>query len=305
MKLFLKAVRAPFFTATVVPVVLGGVDAALAGRFDLALFVLCLAGALCFHGSANVLNDYFDHWGGTDGINRYHNLFSGGSRVIQDGLLSPRQTLSLGVGLLAAGIAVGLYLVWRVGAGLFVFGLIGTALVLVYSIPRWGLAYVGHGLGELAVALGFGPLMLLGTYWVLTGTLSASAWWLSLVPGFLIALILFVNGYPDYEADLSVSKHTAVITLGRAGARWGYALILGSAYLSVVVGVVLGIIPALSLVALVTIPLGVGAIKKLWSVYDDPVGVVAVCGMTIVIHLSTGLLLALGVGISGIVAGGA
>jgi 1,4-dihydroxy-2-naphthoate polyprenyltransferase len=298
LQVFVKAVRAPFFTGTIVPVVIGAVAAAGVGRFDIALFLLCLVGALSFHGAANVINDYFDYLGGTDNVNRYHNLFSGGSRVIQDGILTPKQTLTLGIVLLLMGIAIGLYLVFRAGWGVLTFGITGTILVLVYSIPRYGLAYVGRGLGELAVAIGFGPLMVLGTYWVMTGTLSPEAWWLSMTPGLLIALILFVNGYPDYEADMKTAKRTAVVTLGRSRARWAYVLILAATYLEIILGVVLAVIPMLSLVALATIPIGAAATKKLFAVYDDPRGIVPVCGMTIGIHLVTGLLLALGVGIS-------
>jgi 1,4-dihydroxy-2-naphthoate octaprenyltransferase len=294
----IKAVRAPFFTGTIVPVVIGAVQAAVVGHFDIVLFLLCLVGAVSFHGAANVINDYFDYLGGTDNVNRYHNLFSGGSRVIQDGILTPKQTLAWGITLLVTGIIIGLYLVFRAGWGVLLFGITGTVLVLAYSIPRYGLAYVGRGLGELAVAIGFGPVMVLGTYWVMARGLSTAVWWLSMTPGFLIALILFVNGYPDYEADLMTEKRTAVVTLGRSRARWAYVLILAATYIEIILGVVLGVIPPLSLAALATIPLSAAAVKKLFVVYDDPRGVVPVCGMTIGIHLITGLLLALGVGVS-------
>jgi len=297
----LQAVRVPFFTATVVPVVIGAVEAARVGHFDLALFLLCLVGSVSFQAAANVINDYFDYLGGTDNVNRYHTLFSGGSRVIQDGLLTPKQTLGLGLSLLVVGIAIGLFLVYRAGLMVLAFGITGTVIVLVYSIPRYGLAYVGRGLGELAVAVGFGPLMVLGTYWVMAGTLSAAVWWLTLTPGLLIALILFVNGYPDYEADLATSKRTAVVTLGRKWASRVYALILVATYAEIILGVCLSIIPTLSLISLITIPLAFAATKKLFGVYDDPRGVVPVCGMTIGIHLITGLLLALGDGLSGLV----
>ncbi len=298
IKAVIQAVRAPFFTGTIVPVVIGAVEAIRAGRFDMLLFFLCLVGAVSFHAAANVINDYFDYVGGTDNVNRYHNLFSGGSRVIQDGILTPRQTLTLGIVLLLVGIAIGLYLVIRVDWMVLLFGIAGTILVLAYSIPRYGLAYIGHGIGELAVAVGFGPLMVLGTYWVMAGTLSAAVWWLSLTPGLLIALILFVNGYPDYEADMKTAKHTAVVTLGKTRARWVYVLILAATYLEIVLGVALSIIPLLCLMALVSIPIAVAATRKLFAVYDDPRGIVPVCGMTIGIHLITGLMLALGVGIS-------
>jgi 1,4-dihydroxy-2-naphthoate octaprenyltransferase len=297
-KAVLQAIRVPFFTGTIIPVVLGGIEAARVGRFDLVYFLLCLVGALSFHGAANVLNDYFDYLGGTDNVNRYHNLFSGGSRVIQDGLLTPRQTLALGSILVAAGVGIGVYLAFRVGPGILVFGVFGTFLVLAYSIPKYGLAYIGRGLGELAVTIGLGFLMLLGTYWVMTGTLTLQAWWLSLTPSLLIALILFVNGYPDYEADKKTGKHTAVVTIGKSRARWVYALILAVTYLQIVAGVVLSIIPPLSLIALLTIPLSAVAVRKLFHVYNDPRGIVPVCGMTIIIHLTTGILLALGLGMS-------
>jgi 1,4-dihydroxy-2-naphthoate octaprenyltransferase len=299
LKAVIQAVRAPFFTGTIVPVVIGAAEATRVGRFDLFLFLLCLAGSVSFHAAANVINDYFDYLGGTDNVNRYHNLFSGGSRVIQDGILTPKQTLTLGIAFLCVGIVIGIYLVFQAGWVVLLLGIIGTVLVLAYSIPRYGLAYVGHGLGELAVAVGFGPLMVLGTYWVMARAFSPAIWWLTLTPALLIALILFVNGYPDYEADLKTSKHTAVVTLGRKRARWVYALIVAATYLEIVLGVVLSVIPALSLVALLTIPVGAAAVKKLFVVYDDPRGVVPVCGMTIVIHLTTGLLVALGVGASG------
>lgn len=298
LRAILQAVRAPFFTGTIVPVVLGAVEAARVGRFDLGFFLLCLAGALSFQAAANVINDYFDYLGGTDNVNRYHNLFSGGSRVIQDGLLSSRQTLALGIVLLLTGIGIGLYLAVRAGWVILVIGIIGTSLVLAYSIPKYGLAYIGRGLGELAVAVGLGLLMLLGTYWAMTGTLSAAAWWLSLTPSLLIALVLFTNGYPDYEADVKTGKHTAVVTLGKARARLVYILILVATYFQIVLGVVLSIIPPLSLITLLTIPLAVAAVRKLFLVYDDPRGIVPVCGMTIIIHLATGLLLTLAVGVS-------
>jgi 1,4-dihydroxy-2-naphthoate polyprenyltransferase len=301
MKSLVKAVRAPFFTATIVPVVIGSVEAARTGHFNLVLFILTLLGAVAFQGAANVINDYFDYRGGTDNINRYHNLFSGGSRVIQDGLLTPNQTLGLGISLLLFGIIVGLYLVFRSGIMVLYIGIIGTIIVLVYSVPRYGLAYIGRGLGELAVAIGFGPMMVLGAYYVMAGEFSTAAWWLSLNPACLVALILYVNGYPDYEADMQTHKHTAVVTIGKSAGRWVYVLLVLGAYLSVIAGAALSIIPMMSLICLLTIPLGIMAIKKLFAVYLDPKGVVAVCGMTVALHLLTGLLLAVGLGIDALI----
>jgi 1,4-dihydroxy-2-naphthoate polyprenyltransferase len=297
-----RAVRAPFFTASVVPVLLGGVEAARflkseGGTFHFFLFFLALIGAISFHASSNVLNDYFDYKSGTDNINKFHNQFSGGSRLIQDGIITPRKTLYLGLIFLLMGIAIGLYLFYRTGPMLLVFGAIGIFLILAYSVNRFGLSYVGRGLGELSIASGFGPVMLLGTYYVMTLELSSAAAMLSVPVALLITLVLFVNGYPDYDADKASNKITAIVFLGKARARYVYLAIIVLTYLSVILGVSFNIIPTLTLISLLTIPLGISATIKLFRVYDDPIAVVSVCGMTVGIHLLTGLLLIFGVGI--------
>ncbi len=297
-----KVTRAPFFTASAVPIFLGGVEAArvlksVGDTFDFLLFFLALIGGISFQASANVLNDYFDYKGGTDNINKFHNPFSGGSRLIQDGIITPKKTLYYSLAFLLIGIIIGLYLLYRTGPMLLVFGVIGIFLVLAYSVNRFGLSYIGRGLGEFAIAIGFGPVMLLGTYYVMTQELSLAATMLSVPVALLIALVLFVNGYPDYEADKATQKFTAVVFLGKARARYVYLTILALTYLSVIFGVIFKIIPALTLISLLTIPLGISAAIKLFRVYDDPVAVVSVCGMTVGLHLLTGLLLVFGVGV--------
>ncbi len=295
MKYLLRAIRAPFLTATLVPVLVGAADAARKGFFDIFLFVLILFGAAFFHMAANVLNDYFDYRGGTDNINKYHNPFSGGSRLIQDGIYSPKKTLILGLSCLILGIAIGIYLVILTDPFLLVFGVTGTILVLIYSVDRIGLAYIGRGLGELTVAAAFGPLMVLGTYYVMAGGLALSAVYLSIPVALLIALVLLVNGYPDFDADKKTKKYTVVVSFGREKTRYIYAALMLAVFLLVIVGVSFGIIPPLALASLLMLPVALVAIKKLFLLYKDPVGVVAVCGMTVSIHLFTGLLLAAGV----------
>jgi len=292
--LLVRAVRVPFFTASLIPVAVGGAEAARHDRFDLVLFLLCLVGAVLFQASSNVLNDYFDHRGGTDDINLYYNPFSGGSRLIQEGRLTPGQTLALGIVLMVMGITIGIGLTIVSGPKLLIIGAVGVFLVLIYSIDRVGLAYVGRGLGELAIGLGFGPVMILGTCYVLTGGFPATAWWLSFPIALLIILVLYVNGYPDHDADKISGKKTLVVTLGRSAARYGYTLGLFLVYAAIGVGAFLDIIPGWTLISLLTIPLAVSAVAKLWKVYDDPRAVVGVCALTILVHLVTGLLVVTG-----------
>ncbi len=299
----IRALRAPFFTASIVPMIVGGVEAAryLRGEgesFDFILFIFALIGGVSFHASANVLNDYFDHRGGTDNINKYYNPFSGGSRLIQEGIITPANTLYLGLTFLILGIIIGLYLIYRTGPTLLVFGAVGIFFVLTYSIDRFGFAYIGRGLGELVIAVSFGPVMVLGTYYVMTlKPCSPSAAILSVPVALLIALVLYVNGYPDYEADKASSKYTGVVSLGRKRASYVYLAMVTATYLSIIMGVVFKIIPPFALISLLTLPLAVKAVTRLFQVYEDPVAVVSVCGMTVGLHLMTGLLLALGIGI--------
>ncbi|MBN1882076.1 MAG: prenyltransferase [Deltaproteobacteria bacterium] len=292
--LIVRAVRVPFFTATLVPISIGAAEAARQGRFDIVLFLACLIGGVLFQASSNVLNDYFDHRGGTDTINRYYNTFSGGSRLIQEEKLSPKETLILGSVLLCVGMCIGIGLTFVSGPRLLIIGGIGVLLVVIYSIDRVGLAYIGRGLGELAIGLGFGPVMILGTCYVLTCGFTEAAWWLSIPTAILIILVLYINGYPDYDADRATGKKTLPVTLGRSAARFGYALGLFLAYAAIVVGVVLDIIPTWSLLALIPMPLAFAAVRELWRVYDDPRAVVGVCAKTILIHLTTGLLIVTG-----------
>jgi len=292
--LFIRAIRAQFFTATVVPVSIGAAEAARSGRFDIVLFLACLIGAILFNASSNVLNDYFDHRGGTDTINLYHSPFSGGSRLIQEGRLSPKQTLILGCALLVLGICIGIGLTFVTGPPLLIIGGVGVLLVVIYSIDRVGLAYIGRGLGELAIGLGFGPVMILGTCYVLTGGFTPAAWWLSIPTAILIILVLYINGYPDYDADRASGKKTLVVTMGRSAARYGYVLGLCVAYASIIVGVCADVIPVWTLLPLVTVPLACVAVRELWRVYEDPRAVVGVCAKTIGIHLATGLLIVAG-----------
>jgi len=164
---FFLATRLPFLTATLVPVALGIAAAATQHRFNLGLAALTLLGAVAVHLGLNVANDVFDATSGADEYNVNPTLFSGGSRVIQYGLVSLRQMIAISAVAYAAAIAIGLYLASVAGWGLLWLGLAGVLISFFYTAPP--LRLVHRGLGELATALGFGPIMVLGAYFVQTG----------------------------------------------------------------------------------------------------------------------------------------
>ncbi len=291
IKLFIRATRAPFFTATVVPVLLGSALAWRDGSFHLGYFLLAFVGAIAFHAATDVINDYGDHKSGNDEANQELTPFSGGSRVIQEQVLSAGQMLRLAAVCYAVGIAIGLYLAAVRGLPILWIGLIGFALSALYTVPRVGLSYLGHGLGELAVGLGFGPVMVGGAYYVQAQRFAPQVWYASLPVGLLITAVLYINEFPDYAADGSVDKRTLIVKLGRQGAVPGYIALMLGTYLSVVVGVLSNLLPWPTLFAFLTLPLALRGIRGLRRFYDQTPQLIPSNALTIQVHLMTGLLL--------------
>jgi 1,4-dihydroxy-2-naphthoate polyprenyltransferase len=289
--LTLRTTRLPFLTATIVPVVLGIAIAASEGHFDLLTAVLTVLGACCVQLGLNVANDYFDAGQGADDLNVTPTQFSGGSRVIQYGLVSRRQMGLLAAGFYLGGAVIGLMLLaLRPSTALLVIGVVGIMVSVAYTAPPLKLVY--RGLGEVAVFLGFGPFMLLGAYVVQTGgTITTQAVVASLPIALLVALILYVNEIPDRRGDARAGKRTLPVRWTRGAVVAGYKTAASAAYAIVVLGVVTGILPVPALLALITIPLAVQVARGLEPNYDNPYGLMAIMGVNIRVHLYAGLLL--------------
>ena len=298
---FVRITRAPFFTAAMAPVLLGGVIAWQEGYLHVGSFLLTLVGAVAIHGGLNIGNDYFDHLSGNDEINRELTPFSGGSRVIQEGILTARQVLIWSLSFFAVGIAVGIYLVAARGLPVLWLGLAGVFLAFFSSAPPIQLNYVGHGLGELAVGIGFGPLIVLGAYYVQAQRLTFEALWASLPVGLLIAAVLYINEFPDYEADKAAGKRTLVVLQGRGRAVWGYIVLVVLSYVVVVVGVALRILPIPLLLSFLSAPIAYRAIGGVTRFHSDTPKLIPSQAATIQLHLMTSLLLSLGYLVTGLV----
>jgi 1,4-dihydroxy-2-naphthoate octaprenyltransferase len=292
--LALRTTRLPFLSATIVPVVLGIAIAARQGSFDLLTAILTVIGASFVQLGLNVANDVFDTAQGADDANVTPTKFSGGSRVIQYGLVSFRQMAGLAtIFYVAAGLIGLLLLALRGSPALLVIGVVGFIVSIGYTAPP--LKFVYRGLGEIAVALGFGPLMLLGGYVVQTrGALSWEPVVASLPIALLVALILYVNEIPDRRGDARAGKRTLPVRLAKPTVIAGYRLAAIAAYVILVVGVVLGLLPVTVLLALLTIPLALQVSRGLEPNYDNPYGLMAVMGVNIKVHLYAGLLLLAG-----------
>jgi 1,4-dihydroxy-2-naphthoate octaprenyltransferase len=203
--LYFREMRAPFFTATIVPVALGAsVFYYQTGVFHWPYFWLSLLGAILAHAGTNVANDYSDHITRNDEVNKLFSLFNGGSRVIQAGLMSPTQAFVYAIALFAS-------VIW-----------IGLSLNASLTANPFRLSY--HGLGDIAVMLGFGPVMALGTHYVQTQAMLPMETWqyppaiiASIPVAILVGLILFINGFQDFIADREVGKRTWVVRLADSG----------------------------------------------------------------------------------------
>jgi 1,4-dihydroxy-2-naphthoate octaprenyltransferase len=292
--LALRTTRLPFLSATIVPVLLGIAIAARHGSFDLLSAVLTVIGAAFVQLGLNVANDVFDTVQGADDANVTPTKFSGGSRVIQYGLVTFRQMATLATVFYAAALVIGLVLLAiRGSTELLVIGAVGFIVSIGYTAPP--LKFVYRGLGELAVAIGFGPLMLLGAYVVQTrGALTWEPVVASLPIALLVALILYVNEIPDRRGDARAGKRTLPVRLSKPTVIAIYRVAAGAAYLILVVGVAVGLLPVPALLALLTIPLAAQVSAGLAPNYDNPYGLMALMGVNIKVHLYAGVLLLVG-----------
>lgn len=302
-RLWVRALRAPFLVASVLPAAFGTVFAlhSLAdagtldtGSFRVDLLLLVLVGAVAIHLAANMLNDNFDFRSGNDLQVRHQNPFAGGGRVLTQGVLSVNAHLTVALGFLLLASLIGLYLVAQVGLTLLWIGLIGVFAALFYVAPPIRLAH--RGVGELLVGLGFGPLIVMGSYFVLTLRTDWGPLILSIAFGSLVAAILWINEFPDVEADLAVGKRTLMARLGYETSIHVYLSLLALAYVAVLVGVVVFAVPWPTLLTFLTVPMARKAYLGLRANYADPMALIPANAGTIGLTVVFGILAIVGVG---------
>ncbi len=284
----------PFFTATIIPVIFGAIVAWHdTGNFIWLRFFLALSGAMLIHAGTNLANDYFDHRWGCDEANLTPTPFSGGSRVIQEGLIAPRNILYVSLAAFSAGSAIGLYLNHISGSNvILIIGLMGVFLGFFYTARPLRIGY--GSLGELAVGVGFGPLMVMGAYYAQARNLPFKVFVISIPIGLLIALVLFINEFPDYQADKCAGKRTLVVVLGKKNAAILYHVLLAAVYLIIIALIYFKFLPAASLITFLGLPLALKAFvisRKNFGKIDE---LLPANAATIALHAIIGFLLCSG-----------
>jgi 1,4-dihydroxy-2-naphthoate polyprenyltransferase len=249
LKHWIQASRPPFFIATFIPLTAGWIMAGKLGAWRPLRMLLVLLGSFAVHLATNLANDYFDHVQGTDSGQSI-----GGSRVIQEGKISPEKIRRAVVILYLAAVLIALY---------FIIGL-GLWILLPLTIFAWCSSYFYvappvrygyHGLGELAVGINMGPIMVVGTYLVISGEVSWKPFLVSLPVGLMVAVILYFQSLPDMETDRRVFKHTLAVRLGKSRAFYGLILFWAAIYLLMIYLAAAGYLSLLAIASLLTIPL--------------------------------------------------
>lgn len=284
----------PFsFTAAVVPVVVGTLLAA-ADHFSWWKAALALVGSVLFLAGTNFVNDYYDHRKGADGPGSL-----GMAGFIQRGILSPRSVLIAGIVCFASGSAIGLVLCAVTSWQLLWIGVASALAGFLYTGAPVHLAYIG--LGELTVFVFMGPVMVVGAYYVQVQSWDWQPFVASLPIAFLVTAILQANNLRDIEVDRSTGKRTIATLIGRSWAnREMYALLAG-VYISLVVAVVVHAMPWQGLIAFATLPL-VRPIVQVIRAGGNPKKLNLALFRTAQLHMQFGAILALGLGISWLVA---
>ena len=261
-RIFLKSLRLPFLTGSLLPVTVATALAYwLHQAFSLGFFCLNMLGVAALHLGANLINDYYDAFG-SDPLNRNFTPFSGGSRVIQNRELAAETVKTLAYFFLALGMVCGLALLYCGRPWVAVFGSLGLLAGFCYSASPVQL--MSLGLGEVLIFLAFGPLLTLGSYYVQTGRLAPVGAVVGLPLAFLITAIIWINEFPDLEADLAAAKRHLVARLGLGLSRWLYAALMLAPFVSLFFLLEYFLLPDLIIAALVALPLALRAIGLVW-----------------------------------------
>ena len=291
---WLKAARAPFFTGSLAPIIVGTATAFYeAGTMNWPFAALALLALVCLHAGANLANDYYDHVSGSDEINVTRAApFTGGSRFIQDGRAQPWEILAASLVSLAFGAAIGVYLAVVTGWPILVLGILGGATGFFYTAPPLKLGY--RGMGEPVVFLDFGLLPVLGAHYLQTGTFSTGAAVSGVSVGLLMTNVLWINQFQDLEADAAVSKRHWVVRLGRRASSRVHAALFALAYAAIIVGIVWRVLPAWAALGLLSFPLAVRASSASRKHHDHLDRLTPANVATIGTHFATSVLVALG-----------
>jgi 1,4-dihydroxy-2-naphthoate octaprenyltransferase len=285
---YILETRAGILSTTIIPVMLGSVIARRGGAvFKADIFFLTLAGFCLIHLGTNIINDYFDALDGTDNVNAgFIPPFSGGSRMLQKGRLSPREILAEGILLFLAAAAMLAAVSLKAGPSILWFLAGGLAAGIFYSAPPFKISRTGFG--EILVAAVFGPLITLAAFMVQAGACSAVPVIISIPAGLLTAAFVIMAEFPDFEADRDTGKDNLVVRLGKKNGVILYAVVSIAAYAVIAAAALSGFVPKACGFAIFGSLFSVYAAVELYRKYETPGKLGLACALTLVSHMIAG-----------------
>jgi len=287
---YFAATRPPFLSATLVACLLGLAVAASSGiAINTVAALITVLLALLIHAAVNVINDYCDALNGTDAANTERVFpFTGGSRFIQNGVLTPLQTAYFGYALLALAAVGGLWLAWQAGGGLLAIGAAGLLIGWAYSAAP--LKLNSRGLGELCVLAGFLGVVV-GADYVQRHAFATQPWLIGLPYALLVTNLLYINQFPDRAADAAAGKRHWVVRLPLPVAVLIYPLLVGLALGILLMLAQRGLIPSIALLSALPMLLSLQAAAILRRHAGEPAALLPAIRLTILAMLAHGILL--------------
>lgn len=288
--LMMQAVRPFSFSASVIPVLVGAMFALAyyEGEILWYLFPVVLIASVLLHSGTNLVSEYYDLKKGVDKKDTF-----GSSKVLVDNLLSPKTVLMAGYISFALAFVLGMILVYVHGLPILYLGLIGIAGGIFYTGKPIGYKYVA--LGDILVFFLMGPLMVVGSFFSLTGIFDWNVAIVSLPIGFLVTAILNANNIRDIKHDTEAQVKTLATILGINGAKKEYYFLIFGAYLSVIIMVVTGLLHFWTLLIIISLPVALKNIKDISvAEVNNPEAIAMMDIRTAQLHMQFGLLLTIG-----------
>jgi 1,4-dihydroxy-2-naphthoate octaprenyltransferase len=286
--IYFKAVRAFSFPASMVPCLVGAMLALLIGEnVSWWLMPFIAISLLLLHAASNVTTDYDDY---NAGVDREETL--GGSRVLVEKLLEPREMLRFGLILFALAVIVGIPIILERGLTILIIGIAGILGGYFYTAKPFSFKY--RAMGDILIFLMYGPAIVAGTFYALTGTFNWSAVYASVPLGLLITGILQANNLRDILHDRKANIKTLATIFGEGFAKGEYVFLIAGAYVVVIILVAVKILPVWSLLVILSIPIAIKNIGMIKGVKIEDTGKIAMLdAMTAQLTLVFGVLLSL------------
>ena len=275
------------------PVILAGAIASSEGIFKPAYFLIALSAAAAVQIGLTMFNDTLDFVYGTDQKKiDAKNPFSGGSGVLTTGIIKPKQAFQAIFLLYLFAALCGLYLVMEIGIELLWLALLGAIISIFYSAKPFRFAY--HGIGEVMMFLGYGPILITWGYFVHSAQLSYEIFLIGAIPGLLMWTMILINEIPDYEEDRAANKRNIAYRIGPKNTKNLFVASLAGLYIYLMVLLVLGVLPPLCALAFLGMPLAIKASRVANKYYLDPLKIAPANKLMVFIYSLTTVAITIG-----------